>query len=445
MNYNEFSDLLLAGAKNSGFEDAEIFMSASESFSVSTLKGEIFKYQNSANRGISFRGTYKGRIGYSYSEWIDENAVDFLLKEAMQNSEIIESPEQDLLYGGGGEYKEVNIYSQELSEVSIGDKIQAALDMENAALKADESIKAVDHNGVGYGESTVCIKNTYGLDVSYKSNEASAYSYTRAVNGDETKTGGEFWQGRNWSEYSPEKVGVEAAKDSAAKLNAESFASGKYKIVMKNTAFADFLSTFSSVFNAENVQKGFSLLNGKLNTKIASDAFTLCDNPLDEASGSARPFDAEGVAAYNKSIIEDGILKTYLHNLKTAKKDGVESTGNASRSYKGSISVSPINLCVKTGWKSLDELIAEVGDGLLIVDLGGLHSGTNTVSGDFSLSAEGFLIEGGKLTKSIEQITVAGNFYNVMKDITGTANDFRYSSLGTPSVYIRELAVAGNK
>ena len=160
------------------------------------------------------------------------------------------------------------------------------------------------------------------------------------------------------------------------------------------------------------------------------------------------PFDAEGSAAKTKAIIDSGILKTLLHNRKTAKKQGVSTTGNAARQgVGGPIRVAPTNLFFKPGEKDLNTLLSEMDDGLLITELGGLHAGANAISGDFSLIAKGYLIANGQRVRPVEQITVAGNFYQLLKEIRAVGNDleFRGRSIGSPSVDVGALNVSGAK
>lgn len=442
----DFAKKLLDRAVEKGFADAEVHLSDGNSFSVQILEGEIDKYQNSSSRGISFRGTYKEKMGYAYSEWIDDGAIDIIITEAMQNAEILEEEEQDKLFTGfaGEKYPEVCSFSQDLEKISIDEKINAALLMEKTA-KAGDLIKAVDHCGVNYGEGSTLIMNTYGLNLEHRSNSAGGSASARAVRGEgteaETKVGGEWWRGKDWSEFDPVQVGKDAAREAAAKLGARQVKSGKYKIAMKNTAFASLVSAYTSVILADAAQKGMSLLAGKLGEKIASDNFTLMDAPLYPERES--PFDSEGVATFDKPVIENGEFKTFLHNLKTAAKDGVKSTGNASGGYRSPIRVSPRNLYVKPGEISHDELIKQAGGGLYITSLSGLHSGTNSISGDFSLLAEGFVIENGEITSPVEQITVAGNFFDVIKDIEALADDLRWGSIGSPAALLGGLNVAG--
>jgi len=447
LDIKDFIGKLLDKATEKGFTDAEIYMSGNSSLGISTLDGEISKFESSSGRGVSFRGTYKNKMGYSYSELTDEAAIDIIITEAIQNSEILEEEEQDKLFAGSENYPEINGFNEKLKNITVDEKINSTLLMEKSAKQFNDLIKGVDYNEFEYFESSVVIANTYGMNIEHKSNGAVAYAYSRTVKNSETKTGMEYWVGLDWDEFDPEKIGETASENAISKFGAQSAKSGQYKIIMQNTAFADFLEAFYPVFLADKAQKGLSLLTGKLNEKIASDSFTLRDDPIYPDSIRAVPFDAEGVATFNKAIIENGVFKTFLHNLKTAAKDGIKSTGNASKAgYKSPVKVAPKNLYVSSGEISKEDLLKKADNGIYITELAGLHSGTNEVSGDFSLMAEGFMIENGKITKPVEQITIAGNFFDVLKDIEETANNLRFVSggVGSPDVYIKSLSVSGS-
>jgi PmbA protein len=207
------------------------------------------------------------------------------------------------------------------------------------------------------------------------------------------------------------------------------------------------LSTFSGMFSAENAQKKLSLLAGREGETIAASCVTLMDDALLPGGMASTPFDAEGSACSTKAIIENGVLKTLLHNRKTARKQGVKSTGNASRGgVGGPVRVAPTNLYLVPGEKDLPTLMETLDDGLLITEVSGLHAGANPVSGDFSLIAKGFLVVNGKKDRPVEQITVAGNFYQLLKGICEVGSDltFRGLSVGSPSVLLEGISVSGS-
>ncbi|MFV0313809.1 MAG: TldD/PmbA family protein [Anaerotignum sp.] len=436
---------IIKEALKQGFTDCEVFYLGGESFEVLLMEGEVSNYENSSESGISFRGTFKGRTGYAFSERIDEDMIEFLICAAKENAQLMSQDEREDLFGGE-DYSSFDGYHSQLEAISIEKRIQLAKRMEQAALGGAEKIASLDYCVLGIAKREVAITNSLGLNVSYVKNFASGYVSAIAKNGDETKKGSAFWKGTDWATFDPEDVGRTAARKAAALLGASTVNSGTYTAVLDAKATTALLSSFCGVFFAENVQKGFSLLQDKLQKQVATDCITLRDDALLERGYVSVPFDSEGVAGKNKAIIENGYLKTFLYNLKSAKKDGVKSTGNG---FKAGLTLPVKTACtnfyIESGKKSLDELFATMNDGLYITDFMGLHAGTNAVSGEFSLSAEGFYVEGGKVSYPVEQITVAGNFYTLLQDILAVGDDlyFASSGKGSPSVLVKGIAVAG--
>jgi len=213
---------------------------------------------------------------------------------------------------------------------------------------------------------------------------------------------------------------------------------------------ATLLETFCDVFSADAAQKGMSLLADKEGELVASEIVTIVDDPFCEDSCCMSAFDAEGVATKKKNIVENGVFKTLLHNLKTADKAGVTTTGNAYKgSYKSKVSIAPFAFYIKPSDVSFDEVLNRTQNGVYITELNGMHAGANFVTGDFSLSASGFLIENGKTTKPVNEITIAGNFFTMLKQIECVGNDFKFSmpggssQFGSPCALVGTMAISG--
>jgi len=222
--------------------------------------------------------------------------------------------------------------------------------------------------------------------------------------------------------------------------------SGQYRVVIQNLAMTDLLETFSPAFSAENAQKELSLLKGKIGEAVAAVSVSIVDDPLRTDGFASRPFDAEGVPSQRHSVVENGVFQTFLHNLKTAHKDGVASTGNADKgSYASSVRVSPTNFYIEAGTESFEAMLTDIGDGLVITEVEGLHAGANAVSGDFSLLSKGYTVKNGKREIPVEQITIAGNFFDMLKNIRSVGTDLRFPSggFGSPSIDVGTLSVAG--
>ena len=275
---------------------------------------------------------------------------------------------------------------------------------------------------------------------------AVCYVSATAKEGDRVSTGAGFKVTRNFDKLDADAIAKEAAEEALFMLKAAPVPSGAYRAIIEAKCMPDMLGAFAGVFSAESAQKGLSLLAGKEGEMIASEAVTLMDDPLLPGGLASQPFDAEGVATFTKAVIEKGRLTTLLHNLKTARKAGVKTTGNAAKSgYAGAVNVSPSNFFLAPGEKNLDALMADMGDGLVITEVSGLHAGANAISGDFSLIAQGYTVKDGKKDAPVEQITVAGNFYQLLKNIRAVGSDLLFpgSSIGSPSVDVGEISVAG--
>lgn len=442
----EFLEQVLAYGTEAGFQECEVFYRGGKSFEIVIMEGEVASYENSKEEGLSFRGNWNGRTGYAYTEQLIQDAIPFLVKEAKENAALLSCEDMEELYAGEESYPVLAGVNRELEALQPQEKIDAAKRMEQAALAGAEEVASLDYCALGTGLAEVAIKNTKGLDVSYAKNFATAYVSAIAKKGGETKTGSYFWKDQNWNGFDPEATGREAAKRAAAHLGAASVPSGSYDVVLDGRAMVPLLGAFSGVFFGENVQKGFSLLQNKTGQKIASDAVTLRDDALLTGGYASTPFDSEGVSGKNKAVIENGVLKTLLYNRKSAKKDGVASTGNGFKAgLTGSVKTACTNFYLEKGAQTQEELFAQLGNGLFITGFMGLHAGTNAVSGDFSLSADGFRIENGRLGQAVEQITVAGNFYRLLEAVEALADDLYFGAGGTgsPSVLVRGLDIAG--
>lgn len=446
MDIKQFKDKLFKKAHEKGFTDCEIYFKKGSSFSINVYKGEVEKYQNNLTSGVSFRGIFNNNMGYAYSEIISEKAIDALLEGAMENAEIVNQTEKEFIYEGDNSYPKVETYNKKIDEIDISEKIESAKKMESVFLAYNKKIKSSQSCMVGNGEEEIYIANTKGLELNEKSNYIIARISGIAERDGQTKSNGEMWMGRYWEDFNPVVLGGKAAKRVLSHLKSSCFPSCKINTIFTNEAFAELLSVFVGNFYAENIHKGFSLLGDKLNKVIASPIINIADEPLLENGYATTAFDSEGVSSRNKIIVEDGVLKSFLYNLESAEKDGVKSTGNGFRaSFKSPISTSATNFYIKPSKVEFNKLVEDMHNGVIITDLAGLHSGANSISGDFSLAAEGFLIESGNVREPIEQITVAGNFYDLIQNIKDIGEDLKFlpNAIGSPSVFVENIDISG--
>ena len=442
----QFIQQVLAAAREAGITAAEIYLSSGDSFRAMCQQGQVNNYTVNSTRGLSLRGLYQGKMGYAATEAFDDEAVAQLVRGVKESAALIEDEDVQEIYPGDAEYPALNQYNPALDQVPEARKLQFVLDLEKCAKEKDPRIVQLTYDMLSTTSGQTRIANSYGLNLSFRDNLAVAVASALAKEGDRVSTGTGFAISRDFEALSVEKIAGEAVEEALFMLHAAPVPSGTYRAIIHSRCMPDLLGVFSDVFSAENAQKGMSLLAGKEGEVIAAPCVTLMDDPLLPGGLASRPFDAEGVAARSKAVIENGRLTTLLHNLKTARKAGVKTTGNAAKGgYAGTVEVAPSNFYLKPGEKSLEQLTAEMGEGLVITDVSGLHAGANAISGDFSLIAHGYTVKNGRKDQPVERITVAGNFYQLLKNIRAVGSDlcFPGSSMGSPSVDVGEIAVAG--
>ena len=442
----QFIQRVLAAAREAGITAAEIYLSSGDSFRAMCQQGQVNNYTVNSTRGLSLRGLYQGKMGYAATEAFDDEAVAQLVRGVKESAALIEDEDVQEIYPGDAEYPALDQYNPALDQVPEARKLQFVLDLEKCAKEKDPRIVQLTYDMLSTTSGQTRIANSYGLNLSFRDNLAVAVASALAKEGDRVSTGTGFAISRDFEALSVEKIAGEAVEEALFMLHAAPVPSGTYRAIIHSRCMPDLLGVFSDVFSAENAQKGMSLLAGKEGEVIAAPCVTLMDDPLLPGGLASRPFDAEGVAARPKAVIENGRLTTLLHNLKTARKAGVKTTGNAAKGgYAGTVEVAPSNFYLKPGEKSLEQLTAEMGEGLVITDVSGLHAGANAISGDFSLIAQGYTVKNGRKDQPVERITVAGNFYQLLKNIRAVGSDlcFPGSSMGSPSVDVGEIAVAG--
>lgn len=441
----KLSKILFEKGKEAGFDDMEVYYQKNKSFNIKIFESEILSYSIAEQEGLSFRGLFNDKMGYAYTEKVDKTSVDMLVREAKINAEIIDSDDEEFIFEGSEEYKQVENYNPSLENVSTEEKIELAFALEKAAQDFDKRVEKVDPCMYSESFSESIVVNSKGLELKDRSNLAILYAGVKVKDGEDIKTSSSYKMTNDFTKFDVEEIAKEAVEEGIAMLNAKPIGSGDYRTVLRYDVASDFLESFTSIFSAEAVQKNLSRLKGKLGEKISNEIITIVDDPFMKDGIASTGFDSEGVATTYKKLIDKGVLKTFIHSLKTAKKDGVEPTGNGFKGYKSSISIGPTNMYMEAGQTSFDDMISDIDKGLMVTEVQGLHSGLNTISGDFSLSASGFVIEDGKIGRPVNQITIAGNFFDMLNDVEDLADDIKFgmSAIGAPSMKIKTLSVAG--
>lgn len=447
MNFNEFKELVIAECAARGLAEYELYYQTSASTSVDTFQHSINEFSSSLSGGLCFRCIVNGRMGYASTEDLSAEQAKAVVAKAVDNAEILETEHQVFLGDGGQEYEPLP--DRSYAQPSTEEMIAKALETTEKLYAADPMAVDGCQTQVMRGHQEVAIYNSKGLDLHQSTSYAGVVAVGVVSNGTDMSNDYQIKLGE-LSKIDTDKMVEKAVRAAKIKLDSEVAPTGQYPVVFDPYAMCSLLNVYSSIFNSEAAQKGLSLLAGKEGEVIAAPMVTLVDDPFHKDNPEPANFDAEGSPTHKKNIIEKGKLNTLLYNLKTAAVAGKKTTGNGHKaSYNSSVGIQPFTMYLEGGTDTEEALLQKAGNGVYITDLSGLHAGADAISGDFSLQSEGYMIENGQKTKFVKSFTVAGNFYELLKNIVALADNCQLpnamgaTAFGSPSVLVKGLSVAG--
>jgi PmbA protein len=428
----------------------EAYVEFGRRLTVKAYAGDVESVSSSEPRGLGVRALVWQRNGYAYSADLSPTGIADVVRQAVENARASDPDRFFGLVDPPARYPALKgLWRPGLAATSLTDKIALVLAAERVALAAPE-IETVEEVTYAEDAQQVAVASTTGIEAETEETSCYLFLSAHARRGDEVETGLGFCVGREPAELDAEAAGREAAVKAAALLGAEPCPSGSRTVVFDRSVAAALLGTIGQVLSAEAVQKGRSVFAGKLGQQVGSARVTLVDDGLVVEGLGTSPFDGEGVPQQLTPLIEAGVLKAYLHNSYTARKQGggAVSTGSARRgSYRSAPGAGTSNLVLSAGDGSLEDLFRRVGDGLYVETASGLHSGINPASGEMSVGVTGHLISGGGLSQPVRETTIASDFLSFLGDISEVAADSRwiplYGSVRTPSFAVSGIAVSG--
>ncbi|MDB9717307.1 metallopeptidase TldD-related protein [Candidatus Pelagibacter sp.] len=419
-------------AKKLGATDASVTVGNSISESVSFRNRVLDESNRSDSLAISIE-TYIGkkRSSISSSNLLDENLKTLISKcfettKITPEDEFNSLPDKDLL---AGEIKNLNLYDE--SHLENDKKIDYLRELEEVA-SIDKKIVNTE-SGFTENKSNFILANSDGFCNGYRSSSFSASCVTVAKDENSMERDYEFTSKCHLNDIiDPKNLGKIAAEQTIKKLSPKKIGSDKISIIFDKRIAKGLLSSFASAISSSAIARGTSFLKDKIDQQIFSSSINIFDKPdLVKGMGS-QCFDSEGVKSEALKLVEKGFLKEYLVDTYSGKKLNLRSNGRSGGST---------NLYFENGQISFEELLKIHSRSLYITET--IGHGTNLVTGDYSVGANGFLVENGELKYPVSEITIAGNFKDMFKSIT-LANDldFKYS-VNSPTMMIEGMTVAG--
>jgi PmbA protein len=324
-----------------------------------------------------------------------------------------------------------------------------ALAVERTALDSDPRLVAVEQAVYADGDEQVAIASSTGVAGEYEASSCYAYLQALAEGEGARETGLGFGLARGPDALDPEAIGIEGARRALEMIGAAKPASRACPVVLDETVASSFVGLIGGGLSGRAVQRGRSPFAGRLDERLASEAFALYDDGRAPEGTASAPFDAEGVPRRRTALLEGGRLRSYLYDTYSANREGGGSTGSASRQgYRSLPSVSASNLIVAPGSHSFEQLLAAAGEGVYVNDVAGLHSGVNPVTGVFSVGASGRMIRDGQLAEPVREFTIAGDLVAMLSAVEAAGAQPRWvpfgGSVSTPPLLIAELAISGS-
>jgi PmbA protein len=445
------NDLLDIGDRIVGWaregEQIEAVVVSEQETEVRVYEGEIESYTSAASQGVGVRVIAGDRQGFAYAGSLDDDVLAESLAEARDNAGFGTVDEAlGLAEPDGVPVADLDLFNPKLAEFPNESKIEMALELEKAVLSADPRITGVESaEYVDVIAAGAVVTNT-GIRTSGRDSACYVATYPLAQQDDETQSGFGFSVGRDPHALDVERAAAEAVDRATRLLGASKPPSERVTVVLDPWVTAQFLGIVGSTLSGESVLKGRSLFAGRLDDEVGSAVLTLVDDPTNPEAFSATESDGEGLATRRNALIEDGVLQRFLHNSYTARRSDTASTGSAVRGYASTPGVGCMALSLVPGTKSQEELIAGVGEGILIQGVTGLHSGVNPVSGDFSTGAEGLRITGGELGEPLREFTIASTIQRMLLDVVAVGGDVEWLPMAAAgvSLVVNDVTVSGD-
>jgi PmbA protein len=442
----EFAVKACEWAKKHGADAAEVQVAGGGEMTCKIRMGAPELVQEAASRALGLRVFRDHRAALTYTSDLSDAALERFVADSVELARLSEPdelnelpPKEDLAKA----IPDLDLYDPAAAHTSAKEALELCKRAEAAA--RDFSPRVTNSDGATWSRAVgaSAFANSDGFAGGYRGTYQSLVVQPICDDADGKKRNGFWWTANRFRNLlqEPEEVGREAARRTVAKLGAAKIATGELPVIFDPESGRALLRLLFSVISGGAIYRKSSYLLEREGTQVASPLVHVSDDPLIPRAPGSRPYDGDGLASRKNLVVEDGILKTYLFDTYSARKLGRQSNGCAGRGIGGAPHVTTSNFVLANGTQS-PEAVRDVPRGLYVTEMMGF--GFNAVTGDFSRGAGGFLIENGKLTQPVTEITVSANFDTLLKDIDALGNDLDLrTSTACPTFRVKKMMIAG--
>ena len=434
----------IAYALEKGFEAFEIYQILEKNKSVQWFAGEVDSFVTSRVLGTSLRGIYNGKMANFSVEDPSDSNMEMVISNMITQANAITSDEEVVIREPEDT---VPVKSKRVWVRPSNEQIRDVMKtLEEKCYQYDPRIVQVSSVQWEEVKNVRKIENSKGMQIEDEITVQALIAGVAASENGQVKTGFKVEMVEDLSQFDQDEFVEKLCSDAVKQLGATSLPSGEYPVILERSAMTNLFAAFTGMFSGDLISKGISPLKDKLGQSVFSDKITVIDDPRFADAINVVSYADEGCPTRTKKLVEDGVFTTILHDSKSAKKMGTESTGNGFRpAYTSPVNVVPRNCYIVPGDKDLDGLCESMGEGLVITSMMGLHAGIDFVTTNFSLQCAGYWVKDGKRDHSVTLITMAANFLDLMKNVEEVGNDIKwsYGDIACPSVRFTSCAISG--
>jgi len=438
-------DSIIAGARPG--EAVEAVITWSRDTEARAYDGEIEAFTSAESAGVGVRVVADGQLGFAYAGSLDPDIVGEVLEEARDNATFATAdPTAGIAEPDGVAIPTLELTDERLIGALTDDKLALVLKLEARVRELDDRIVGVESVDYGDTHSIGAVVSTAGIRTATVETACSLVASVLAADGDDMTTGFGFSVGRHPGSLDLEQCAVDAVNRAVRMIGATPMPTQRCTVIFDPWVTAQFIGIVADMFSGDSVVKGRTPFGDRLGEMVASEVVTLVDDPTDARHWGATDTDAEGLASRRTPLIEAGRAKAFLHDSTTARQAGATSTGSAVRNgYRSTPVPGAQAIVLQPGTATPDELLALVGDGVLVQEVSGLHSGVNPISGDFSTGIEGVRIRNGRLAEPIREVTIGSTIQKMLTNVVAVGNDLEFFPMEAAgvSLVISDVTISG--
>ena len=439
----------VAGCAEPG-EQVEAYVVRTQETDVEVFGGAVESLTTAGIEGVGVRVIVDHRQGYASAGSLDPDVVAETLREARDNAAFGEPDEWYALASpddiNGAAPVDLDLWREELLALPTDRKVRIALDLEAVTKARDPRVRGVEAAGYGDARSESALVNSLGVEAVTRRTTCSAHVIALADDGSGTQTGYGFAAGRSLAELDLDAIPRDAVDRAVRLLGAKPISGRRIPVVLDPLVTRSVLGVLSSAFNGESVLKGRSLFAGREGEDIAAPIVEIVDDPTDPLAYGASTHDSEGLPTRRNELVVGGVLRGFLQNIYTGRRSGRGSTASAVRGgYSSAPGVGVRALALRPGARTPEELMGSVPEAFYVQSVSGLHSGTNPVSGDFSVGAVGLMVRDGAFAAPVREVTIATTLQRMLLDISDIGSDLTYlpGAASGVTVLVGDMTVSG--